>query len=83
MLLGHCSGRSVGKWFTVLYLYQSVCQSSTLLQHNEEEEQEDEKEMKKVKDSRRTRKGIKHHKPNGKPRENLINVIKKNRKERR
>lgn len=42
----------MGKWFTVLYLYQSVCKSSTLLQRNEGEEQEDEnKEMKRVKSS--------------------------------
>lgn len=37
------SQRSVGKWCTVLYLYQSVCQSSTLLQRNHGEEQEGEK----------------------------------------
>lgn len=34
--------RTVGKWHRVLYLYQPVCQSSTLLQRIEGEEQEDE-----------------------------------------
>lgn len=47
------TARSVGKWFTVLYLYQSVCQSSTLLQRSEGEEQEDgnKRDEEKVKDS--------------------------------
>lgn len=42
------SQRSVVKWCTVLYLYQSVCQSGTLLQQNPGEEQEGEKQVMKM-----------------------------------
>lgn len=54
--------RSMGTWLTVLYLYQSVCQSSTLLQCSEGKEQEDEKKRdgEKVKDTGIPRR-INHH----------------------
>lgn len=52
----------MGKWFTVLYLYQSVCQSSTLLQRSEGKEQQyEKKDEEKVKDTG-TPGRINHHK---------------------
>ncbi len=41
-----------GKWFTVLYLYQSVCQSSTLLQCSEEEHEDEKRDVEKVESER-------------------------------
>lgn len=64
--VGQRTASSAGKRFTVLYLYQSVCQSSALLQRNEGEEQEDEKkELKRVKDSGTTGRINHKKKPRG------------------